>query len=465
MNSSAGGRRAGSAGHDRAAQYVAEQFRQLRLAPGAARGYLDRVDLIERRIDETRSSLALVERGELLPLTLGDDAIFNLRSLPAARIDAPLVFAGYGLRIPAFGIDDLQGLDLQGKIVVAFLAAPTGIPGAVQAHVAPRRVEPFMTLADASFDEFGGQKLWITLNPARADKLFEGAPLTYAAILALLEAGRPLPRFDLRRGLHAEVTAGSEQRSADNVVGVLPGMDKRLRGDCVVVSAHLDHLGIATAPGEDRIFNGAMDNAAGVAVLIEVARRMSAADRRTRRSIVFLTPTAEEMGHLGSRVYANRVATGAMRAVANVNSDLFLPLFPLRQLIVFGLEESDLGVDVRAVAAPLGIEVQADPEPLRNRFIRSDQYSFARLGIPAVALKTGFAPGSLEQQIERQWFAQRYHAVSDDLSQPVDLTAVGDFVELMTGLLIRVANRETAPAWNADSFFATLAPGSSRRHE
>lgn len=493
------GRRAGSAGYDRAAQYVAEQFRTLQLSPGAAGGYLDRVELIERRIDETRSSLALVERGERFPLTLGDDAIFNLRSLPAARIEAPLVFAGYGLRVPAFGIDDLQGLGLKGKIVVAFLAAPTGIPGAVQAHfgspaerwkvyraagavgvayipnpfgmdlpwtrVAQRRVEPFMTLADASFDEFGGQRVWITINPARADKLFEGASLAYGEILALLEAGKPLPRFDLRRGLHAEVTASSEQRSADNVVGILPGIDKWLRDECVVVSAHLDHLGIATAPGEDRIFNGAMDNAAGAAVLIEVARRMSAADRRTRRSIVFLAPTAEEMGHLGSRVYASRAATGVPRAVANVNSDLFLPLFPLKQLIVFGLEESDLGGDVRAVAAPLGIEVQTDPEPLRNRFIRSDQYSFVRLGIPAVALKTGFLPGSPQQQIERQWFAQRYHAVSDDLSQPVDLAAVGHFVELMTGLLIRVANRETTPAWNADSFFGTLAPGSLRKSE
>jgi Peptidase family M28 len=493
------GRRAGGAGYARAAQYVTEQFRKARLAPGAANGFLDRVDLIERQIDETHSSLALVERGRALPLNLGEDGIFNLRSKPAARIEAPLVFAGYGLRIPVLGIDDLRGLDVRGKVVVAFLAAPTGIPGAVQAHfgspaerwkvyraagavgvayipnpfsmdlpwnrVARTRLEPFMSLADGSFDEFGGQEVWITLNPARIEKLFEGAPSVHTELLALLKAGQPLPRFDLPRSLRVEVTVTSEPKRSDNVVGILRGADKQLRNECVVVSAHLDHLGIATTPGKDRIFNGAMDNAAGVAVLIEVARQLRTASRRPRRSIMFLAATAEEMGHLGSRAYARRATTSELRAVANVNSDMFLPLFPLKQLIVFGLDESDLGDDVRAVAAPLNIEVQADPEPLRNRFIRSDQYSFVRLGIPAVALKTGFTIGSPEQTIERQWFAERYHAPADDLVQPVDLTAAGRYVELMTNLLIRVANREDPPAWNANSFFATLAARKSPVHE
>ena len=484
------GRRAGSDGYQRAALYVTEQFRQAGLVPSAANGFLDRVDLIERQIDETHSSLALIERGQVLPLRLGEDGIFNLRGKPDQHIEAPLVFAGYGLRIPALGIDDLKGLDLKGKVVVAFLAAPTDIAGAMQAHfgspperwkvyraagavgvayipnpfsmdlpwerVARARLEPFMALADASFDEFAGQKVWITVNPARAEKFFDGAPSAYAEVLTLLKAGKSLPHFDLPRSLRAKVTARTEHKRADNVVGLLRGSDGRLRNECVVVSAHLDHLGMASTPDGDRIFNGAMDNAAGVAGLIEVARRLNTAPERMKRSIVFLAATAEEMGHLGSRAYAKRAVTGEMRTVANVNSDMFLPLFPLKQLIVFGLEESDLGADVRAVAAALGIEVQPDPEPLRNRFIRSDQYSFVRLGIPAVALKTGFRLGSPEQGIEQQWFAERYHAPSDDLNQPVDLTAMGQYVELMSNLLIRVANREDPPAWAANSFFATL---------
>ncbi|MGH8285136.1 MAG: M28 family peptidase, partial [Steroidobacteraceae bacterium] len=302
------GRRTGSAGHRRAAEYVAAQFRRAGLDPGGSAGFLERVDLVERRIDEARSSLTLVQDGAIRPLTLGEDAIFNLRGKPAPALEAPLVFAGYGLRIPSHGVDDLQGLDLKGKVVVAFLAAPTDVPGAVQAHfgspgerwktyraagavgvafipnpfsmdlpwkrVALTRLEPYMALADPSFDEFRGQDVWVTVNPARAETFFEGSTTPYPALLALLKDGKPLPRLDLRGKPRAAVTASSVPISSDNVIGILRGEDRLLRDESVVVSAHLDHLGIGSSGGTDRIFNGAMDNAAGVAVLIETAARL-----------------------------------------------------------------------------------------------------------------------------------------------------------------------------------------------
>jgi Zn-dependent M28 family amino/carboxypeptidase len=201
-----------------------------------------------------------------------------------------------------------------------------------------------------------------------------------------------------------------------------------------------------------------MDNAVGVAALIEVARRLHATGYRGRRSLVFLAVTGEEMGLLGSRYYVTRAMQRRTRLVADINSDMFLPLFPLKRLIVFGLEESELGADVRAVAGSMAIEVQTDPEPLRNRFIRSDQYSFIRVGIPSLALKLGFDLNSPEADIERKWFAERYHAPADDLSQPVDLGAIAQFTQLLETLAIRVADRDESPQWNASSAFAHLAP-------
>jgi Zn-dependent M28 family amino/carboxypeptidase len=139
--------------------------------------------------------------------------------------------------------------------------------------------------------------------------------------------------------------------------------------------------------------------------------------------------------------------------VANLNTDMFLPLFPLKSIIAQGLEESDLARDLREAAEPFGVRVLTDPEPERNAFVRSDQYSFIRRGIPALSLKVGFDKDSPEHEIVRRWRAERYHAVSDDLTQPVDLKAAADFNRLYVELISAVANRADTPQWNSDSFF------------
>ena len=490
------GRRAGSAGHRRAADYVAEQFRRAGLKAGGEQGFLQSVPLLERRIVEGQSSLNLVRGTEVEALSLGEDAILSLRGNFAPAVDAPLVFAGYGLSIPEQGVDDLAGLDLKGKVVVAFIAAPSHVPGSVQAHfgspverwklyraagaigvafilnpfsmdlpwkrIALTRLEPFMALADPALDQYPGQQLWVTVNPAHAEKLFAGTTASYDELLARVRDGESLPRFDLPARLRATISANLTQPTSHNVVGILRGRDPKFRDEFVVLSAHLDHLGISSTESADRIFNGAMDNAVGVAVLIEVAKRLRAEHKRGRRSIVFLAVTGEEMGLLGSRYYVTRAMERRARLVADINSDMFLPLFPLKRLIVFGLEESDLGADVRTVAESMAIDVQTDPEPLRNRFIRSDQYSFIRVGIPSLALKLGFELDSPEAAIERKWFAERYHAPADDLTQPVDLSAIGRFTVLVERLALRVADRADRPAWNASSTFAKLAPAVAR---
>jgi Zn-dependent M28 family amino/carboxypeptidase len=176
------------------------------------------------------------------------------------------------------------------------------------------------------------------------------------------------------------------------------------------------------------------------------------------RSVVFLAVTAEEKGLLGSRYYAAHPTVPSTGIVANLNTDMFLPLFPMKRAIVQGLEESDLAGDLRTVAASQGIEVLSDPEPERNAFIRSDQYSFIRRGVPALSLKVGFVKGSPEHEIVKRWRTERYHAPSDDLNQPIDLQAAATFNRLYLRLVEAIANRATRPAWNADSFFRRFAP-------
>ncbi len=483
------GRRAGSEGHRKAAEYVAEEFRKAGLKAGGNGGYLQSVQLEVRRIDESKSSAMLIVNGQRRPLMLGDDVGFNLRGNFAPEVEAPMVFVGHGLKLPQYGVDDLAGLDLKGKVVVTFGTAPGSVPGAVGAHFGSpperwklysaagavgmvllsnpftmdlpweravrQRLDPFMVLRGVD-DLYAGQKVWLMFNPANFAKLLEGTPHTADELLALLKEGKAMPHFDLAARLSARQQVEVTTVTSDNVIGILPGSDPGLRDELVVLSAHLDHLGVRDEGGTDRIFNGALDNAAGISVLLQIARELRQG-KAPKRTLVFAAVTAEEMGLLGSRAYVAQTLAQRRRVVANLNSDMFLPLYPMKQAVVFGLEESDLADDARAVAAAMGIGVQTDPQPQRNRFIRSDQYSFIRAGIPSLATKIGVEPGSAEAELEKKWQAERYHGVTDDVSQPVDFGAIGTYEEFVRRLAVRVADRAQQPRWYKTSVFATVA--------
>jgi hypothetical protein len=481
------GRKAGSEGHRRAARYVAQHFREAGLEPLANRSYEQIVGLELRQVREEQSRVDLIRQGSVEPLTLGEDVVFNLRGNNERTLDAPLIFLGYGLQTPDRSVDDLAGLDLNGKVVVAFNATPKGLPGALRAHfgspaerwkaykaagargvililnpfsmdvpwkrLALRRTDPFVALADRSLDDYPGQELSMTLNPEHADRLFANSGYSFNEILKAVRDGLPLPRFDLPVRIRASADLQITKTDSQNVVAVIPGSDRKLRKEYVVVSAHLDHLGVFGTE-EDRIYNGAMDNAMGIAALMEIANQVRARQLRPRRSIILLAVTAEEFGLLGSHYFV--AVSRRLPIVANVNTDLFLPISPLKALMVFGLDESSLGDDLRAVATQAGLQVQPDPQPQRFRFIRSDQYSFIRGGIPSIAFKNGIAEGSPEEAIEKQWFAQRYHAPADDLGQPVDFAAVGKYAEVLHEVVFRVANQDESPEWKETSFFKTL---------
>jgi pectate lyase len=488
------GRETGSEGHRIAARYVADQFRRLGLAPAGADGYFQPVSLRRRQIDERRSSLALVRSpgSDLEALTLGEDAILSPRVAPAGVLEAPLVFAGYGLTIPEANHDDFAGLDVRGKVVVHLMGAPPSIPGPLAAHMQsahertkllkrlgaigtvslpnPKNMDipwervkvlrflPAMSVSDPALDDYRGLMIAISVNPARADRWLARSGHSFQEILDAADGGRPLPHFALAATVRASVAANEVEVESQNVAARLVGSDPVLKEECVVFTAHLDHLGIGQPIRGDAIYNGAMDNASGVATLLDVAERIKESGRTPRRSVLFVAVTGEEKGLLGSRYFAARPTVDAAKIVANLNVDMFLPLYPLRILTVFGIDESDLGNDARAVAEAVGIPAQGDLEPKRNLFIRSDQYSFIRRGIPALALKVGFAPGSAEERIAKLWLTERYHAPSDDVDQPVDKQAAADFNTAAARLLVRIANRPERPRWKETSFFKRFAP-------
>jgi Zn-dependent M28 family amino/carboxypeptidase len=489
------GRNTGSAGHKRAADYVASHFQKAGLEPAGTGGtFVQPVKFKTRRFVEARSTLAIVGDGKTVPLSFADDANVSMRVDTAASVDAPLVFVGYGLQIPEQSIDDLSALSaqLKGAIVVFLNTTPRTLPGPLQAHfnsAAERwriyraagavgaigiqnpksmdvpwerstltRGQMQMALADAALDDTGGQQIGVTMNPASAEKLFAGSGKTFADQLARLDAGQPIPGFVLPSRLKASIAVERGEVESQNVAAILRGADPQRRNEYVVLSAHLDHLGIADPPiNGDRVYNGAMDNASGIAALLEMATRLREASARPARSLLFLAVTGEEKGLLGSRYFAVHPTVPRTAVVANLNTDMFLPLFPLKTLTVLGLDESDLGRDVREVARAQGIGIQADPEPHRNRFVRSDQYSFIRQGVPALAFKVGYDVNTPEAEISRKWTAERYHAVSDDLKQPVDLSAADKFVDVIGALAVRVANRTDRPTWNDASFFKRFA--------
>lgn len=481
------GRETGSPEHRLAAEYVASQFKALGLAPGGTSGFLQNVPFLVRTVQEESSSLAIVRGGKREAVTLGDEAYFSMRIEHGPEIEAPLVFVGYGLTVPEEGHDDLAGLDLKGKVALHFTGGPESIPGPLLAHyqstgerwkflekagalgvvairnprgqdipwerAALARFQPAMELTDPDLAEAPGQKLSVTFHPDRAARFFEESGHDYEAILADAQARKPLPRFALPVGIAATVRFKSEKRESDNVVGIFRGSDPKLSSEHVVLSSHLDHVGVGRPIGGDEIYNGAMDNASGIATLIETARVLKESGARPKRSIVFLAVTGEEKGLLGSRHYAAHPTVPEGSIVANLNNDMFSPFFPLKSLVVQGLEESDLASDLKRAASSLGVEVLSDPEPERNAFVRSDQYSFIREGIPALSLKVGFTKDSPEHEIVKTWRKERYHAPSDDLNQPVDLAAAAAFNRVVARALLEIANRDTRPSWNRESFF------------
>jgi len=488
------GRKTGTPDFISAAEYVEAQFKAIGLTPAGTDGYRQQVGFRSASIDAEHSGLELVQAdGHSLALKIGSEASLSPNVEGAVSVDAPAVFAGHGLVIPSLGVDDLKGLDLHGKIAVIFGGAPPAVHGPLKAYFRTTAIRwqtlkaagavgvitipeprppqaggprggngfgagrPVDQLADPALNPLQDARLNATIPAASANSLFVGSSHSLDELQALAKDNQPLPTFTLPITIRAKTTTSViSTYQAPNIVGLLKGSDPKLKNEYLLLSAHLDHLGVGRPVDGDSIYNGAMDNAAGIASLIETAKAL-AEGKHPRRSIVFLAFTGEEEGELGSQFYAHYPTVPRPQIIADLNMDMYLPLFPLHFLEVQGLGESTLGNDARAAAQLNDIEVQFDKQPDENRFIRSDQASFVKYGIPALAFKFGWLPDNPEQKTFNDWIHNRYHHPSDDLNQPIDREAAVHFDRVLLTIVVRVANAPTKPSWYPESFFSTIA--------
>jgi Zn-dependent M28 family amino/carboxypeptidase len=483
------GRDTGSLGLKKAQAYIVEELKKSSILPAGSEGFYQPIEFISRQLDESRSSMALVRNGKVEPLVFGGDANLNKPVDPLPHVDAPLTFAGYGLRIPEMNYDDFAGVDAKGKVLVVFSGSPSEVPGPLASHyqsmaerakvleavgafgyvtipnpaamdipwerIKVSRHNASMGFVEEALNDSAAIRLSIYFNPTSAQKLFDGTDHKFEEIAALGKERKSLPHFPLNANIRVTQVVDMKPVESANVIGKLEGSDPTLKSEYVVLSAHTDHLGIGIPINGDRIYNGAMDNGSGTAVLLDMAAALS--KLKPKRSVLFLFVTGEEKGLLGSRYFTAHPTVPVRSMVGNINIDMFQPIIPLKLLTIYGLAESDLGDLAAQAAKKEGVDPQADPEPLRNLFIRSDQYNFIKIGIPALAMKVGAKPGTPEAETQQKWLHERYHAPSDDLNQPVDLEAAGTFEDIVRDLTMEIANESKRPEWKANSFFRRYA--------
>jgi hypothetical protein len=455
------GRDTGSAGYRTAERYVIAEFQRAGLKPAGQTGYTQAVPLREVRLQPGESPVELVRPDGATKLEWLRQISVTARPGVPAAIDADLVFAGDGA--PA----GTAALDLHGKIVVQMPGhrPATPIPGiagtiAIDATTGaepPHWPVPYsvsMTLAESPVRTGSNAAPSFRFNPAFAEELFRGSGHTFDELQKLAADHKPLPEFAIPARLHATIKMTGGELSSDNIVAALPGSDPKLADEYVVVSAHLDGYGIGEPRNGDKIYNGAFDDAAYVATLIDFAQKLHESGTKLRRSLLFLVVTGEEKGLLGSKYFALHPTVAKEKLAADINLDQLRPLFPLKTLTCIGLDESSLGQTVRRVGDSMDIRIQADPEPERRLIQRSDNYSLMQIAVPAVGFVFGYTPGSPEEAIYRRWYAERYHSPADDINQPWDPPAAARFNEFFANVVEAVSNAAERPQWKLGSRFA-----------
>jgi hypothetical protein len=494
------GRDTGSRGHEIAAAYVASQFMALGLKPGGEDGgWFQYVPLRSATLAGT-PTIAVSGPGGTLEMENGKGAIVGASlSEEKQDVSAPVVFAGYGVDAPKLGMDDYKGLDVRGKIVAVFAGIPAGLPSEIAAHMgdekgamaARRGAVGMITLYTASYakarpfaamagragraslgwvgkngkahEEAPGLRFTMTIDDATAAALFAGAKRNFAAVRAEADAGKRPAGFALKSKVRLQRASAWSEVKSPEVIGMLPGADPDLKDEYVILMGHLDHLGIRknAKPGEDAIYNGALDNAAGVATTLEVARGFVDSGKRPRRSVLFIANTGEEKGLLGASYFASNPTVPAGKIAAVVDLDMPLLLYRFTDVIAFGADHSQVAETVRRAAGEMGVALSPDPMPQENIFVRSDHYEFVKEGVPAIMLATGWANGGGAKW--QDFLAHAYHKPNDDMSQPIDWESGARYARLNYLISRDLADADRRPLWYKGDFFGDLfAPGKPR---
>ena len=486
------GRAPGTPGYDVAARYVAAQMEAMGLLPAGEHGtWFQKVPLRASVNDEKKSSLTLVAGGKQVRLKSRVDYVYG--GDPASTesdVETPVVFVGFGVTAPELNYDDYAGVDVRGKIVARFSNAPARFSSTQRAYYAdavtkeenavkhgavgsltlpePEDEEPWDRVvrqifapARAWMNSEGKPQDWSPEIRARADLsragaqiLFKGAPHALSQAIAAANASRP-QAFPLAWTARMHTVNSHQAIESDNIVGRIEGSDPVLKNQYVVYSAHVDHLGRCPAVegSTDEVCHGTVDDASGVATVLEIARAYTRLPRAPRRSLLFVFVTAEEDGLLGSDFFAHNPTVNEADIVADINVDGAPGIrYPSKDLTPIGSEHSSLEANVTMAARIVGYELTPDPFPEQNFFIRADQYSFVRAGIPAVFIRNGADGGDSV----RKWLRTRYHTPLDNMEQPLYYEAAvrAAGVNFLVGY--EVAQQDEPPTWNQNNFFGEL---------
>lgn len=479
------GRDAGTRGYDVAARYVATRFLALGLKPGGTDGgWYQQVPLARYSLDDSKPA----------SVAIGAKRFANAEEVLVAAsprwgsdtqtVSAEAVFVGHGTAA------EYAGLDVKGKFVVALLGPPKTLKGEAAAAAAAENksktaasrgavgllslvtpddlkanfpwdqakhylLRPQMDWLDAKGAPKGedtGLQVSAYLKPAAAQTLFAGSPMTADQLFAAAAGTETTPKgFALKPRVTVQRTSQVAKVMSPTVIGMLPGSDPALASEYVMLTAHLDHDGVDPKLTGDQIYNGAMDNAAGTATMLEAARAFAESGARPKRPILFVALTAEEDGLLGSDYLAQHPVTGSGKVVANVNLDMPVLLYDFQDVVAFGAEHSTLGPIVERAGARMGVTLSPDPLPEENLFMRSDHYSFVKQGVPSVFLMTGFKNGG--EAAFRDFLKTHYHKPSDQVSLPFDWEAGAKFARINYMIANEIANAPEAPRWYAGNLY------------
>lgn len=494
-NDSLKGRKPGTRGFAMAADYVVSQFKALGLQPaGENKSFRQAVPLRRWQTNESGSAMTLVANGREQPLHYGKQFILNPNPDHATSdVSAPVVFVGYGVSAPELDYDDYTGIDVKGKIVAYLNGAPASFPSNQRAYYSSSKAENAVAHGAVGTIAFSmptdlrnrietaaprnrqGIYRWVdkqgkpqrtypaikgaaSLGDSTARLLFANAPTSFSDAIKQANKNRP-QAFPLNVSVRMQTqTDLVEDVAGFNLVSLLPGTDPVLKNEYVVYVAHLDHLGIGRSVKGDSIYNGAHDNASGVAINLETARLFTALPKAPRRSVLFVCVTGEEMGLLGSDYFASNPTVPKDKIVANLTLDMPFFFHPLLDIVPYGAEHSSLNKEVKQAASFLGVEISPDPIPEQTVFMRSDHFSFVRQGIPALFIKSGSQTGNPAldgTKLNLDWRASIYHSPQDDMNQPFDFKSAAKHAQLQFLVGYLTAQDDQRPTWNKGDFFGT----------
>lgn len=486
------GREAGTPGYDLAADYVAAEFEKIGIAPAGDNGTYFQEITFRRSVRASEGRALEVKDASGTPLALTENVnavIYNSLRGPETKAEGPAVFVGFGIDAPDIGRDDFAGLDLNGKVAVMLNGTPKGIQSEERAFYGSRKsknlsdrgavgvvtIETPTSRGIYSFQRLlaegrleGASLSWLQADGSAysnapnllasagvslegAPLLFAGAPASWDDVIAAAEAeGGAVPSFDLPLSISITQRSVHDQVRSSNVVGMIEGTDPELKDEVIVISAHLDHIGISKTIEEDTINNGALDNASGIATMLDAARMLKNGPP-LKRSVVFIALTAEEKGLLGAQYFAmNPSVSGTL--VANVNLDMPILTYDFTDVVVYGAPRSTIAPSVEIAAAEMNLVLSPDPSPDQGFFTRSDHFRFVEAGIPSVYLTPGMQNGGDKANADHM--AKNYHRPSDDMSNNLDFNAAARFAELNARIALAISNQDIRPLWKKDDFFA-----------